>query len=179
MGILACGAAALASPDDAKIKKEMLAQFDKATAQFKARDLKGFMSMYTDDFKGVGMDGKAQTKKSIEAEMKDAMANTKSLDKAELSIEKVTSKGNTATTDSTMHLEMHVVDAKGEMGPKGKEHAMSMWEKSRETWVKTKAGWKVKSGQALPGGKMLLDGKPFPPAPPSKPGKPVSKAKPK
>jgi ketosteroid isomerase-like protein len=177
IGILAFAAAAFAAPDDAKVKKEMLAQFDKAVVQFKAKDLKGFMSMYTDDFKGVGMDGKAQTKKSITAEMKEAMATTKSFDKAELAIEKLTSKGDSATTESTMHLEMRVVDAKGEMGPKGKEHAVGMWVKARENWVRSKGGWKVKTGQSLPGGKMLLDGKPYPPPAPMKPGKAGAKGK--
>jgi len=43
----------------------MLANFDRAVKQFKAKDIKGFMSMYTDDFKGKGPTGAVQTKASL------------------------------------------------------------------------------------------------------------------
>jgi len=45
--------------------------------------------------------------------------------------------------------------------------------RAKETWVKTKSGWKVKSGEVLPSGKMLVDGKPMgaPPAPKPKKSK--------
>jgi hypothetical protein len=104
--------------------------------------------------------------------MKQAMAQTQSLDDAKIAIEKLTVKGNIATSVSTMSLTMTMMDSTGEMGPKGKAHKMSMTERSRETWVKTSGGWKAKHSEDLPGGKMLLDGKPFNPmAPPSQPPK--------
>ncbi len=164
IGALALALAVPAVADDAAaVKKELMANFNKATKQFKAKDIKGFMSMYTDDFKGKGMGGMPQTKASITKEMKEAMDTTKSLDKSELKISKLTVQGNTAQVESAMTLGMKVVDAKGEMGPKGKTHDMLMVENGKEIWVKTKSGWKVKSGEVLPSSKMLVDGKPPPP----------------
>ncbi len=165
---LAAASAAFASPDEASVRKAMMANFDKSVKQFKAKDLKGFMSMYADDFSGKGPDGKPMTKTTVEAEMKEAMATTKSVEESKLTIEKLTVKGDSAELESTMTLKMQVVDAKGEMGVKGKLHSLTMVEKSKETWVKTKDGWKVKKGSVVPGGKMLVDGKPFPPPPPAK-----------
>src|SRR5258708_2830643 len=171
IGALVLALAAPATADDAAVKKELMANFNKATKQFKAKDIKGFMSMYTDDFKGKGPTGAAQTKASIEKEMKEAMDTTKSLDKSELKISKCTVKGDTAQVESSMTLGMKVVDAKGEMGTKGKTHDLLMVENAKETWVKTKSGWKVKSGEVLPSGKMLVDGKPMSAPPAPKPGK--------
>src|SRR5258706_2273112 len=128
IGALALALALPAAADDAAVKKEMLANFDKAVKQFKAKDIKGFMSMYTDDFTGKGMGGMPQTKASIEKEMKEAMDTTKSLDKSELKISKLSVKGSTAQVESSMTLGMKVVDAKGEMGPKGKTHNLLMVE---------------------------------------------------
>lgn len=164
-----------ARADEASVRKEMKADFDKAVKAFRAKDIKGFMAMIADDFHGKGMDGKPMTKASMEAEMKQHMAETKTLDTADLTIDKIKTDGKTATTDSTLVLKMHVVDSKGEMGPKGKEHVMDMVEKSHETWVKGKGGWLEKTSEPLPGGKMMMDGKPFMPGPPPKPAKPNMK----
>src|SRR5262245_20315629 len=42
-------ASAAFAADDAKVRKEMMAMFDKTVKQFKTKDLKGFMSMFADD----------------------------------------------------------------------------------------------------------------------------------
>jgi hypothetical protein len=162
-----------AADDTASFKKEMLAIFDKSVKQFKARDIKGFMTMFTDDYTGKGARGEPQTKATFEREMKAAMDSTRATNRADLRIDKLSVKGSTAELESTMTLDLTIVDTEGGMGPKGKVHNMLEVEKSRETWVKTKDGWKVKKGEVLPGGKMLMDGKPFPPPPGS--GKTSSK----
>ena len=158
-----------AGADEASVKKEMYAIFDKSVKQFKTRDIKGFMSMIADDYKGKGPGGASQTRATMAAQMKQAMDSTKELNKAEMKITKISVSGSTANIESTMTLAMKVVDAAGTMGPKGQLHSVTEVENQRETWVKTKGGWKIKIGEVLPGGKMMVDGKPFPPvAPPKK-----------
>jgi ketosteroid isomerase-like protein len=136
-------------------------------AQFKAKDLKGFMSMYADDYKGKGMDGKPTDKKATEAEMKQAMANTKTVKSSRYSIDKLTVKGNTATIEGTMALDMDVVDPDGQMGPKGATHRMHMVMKTRDVDVKSGGAWKTKSSEPLPGSMTMVDGKQFPPPHPA------------
>lgn len=171
LAVAIAASAAWARPNDAAVKKELLAMFDKGVAQFKKKDIKGFMSVYTADYTGVGMDGKPMSLKQTEAEMKQAMATTKSVETAKLDIDKLTVNGKTAVAESTMKLDIHGVDSKGEMGPKGKVHQMSMVMRSRDTYVQTKDGWKTKRSEPMNGSTMMVDGKPYAPNIMAKPPK--------
>ena len=167
---LALIAPVIANGDEAALRKYLMTDFDRRAEQFRKKDIKGFMTMYTADFKGVNMEGKPVSRQQVEAQMKQAMRDTKSMDTAKLNLDKVTMNGeNAATVESTMTLKMKVADSVGQFGKKGQVHAVGMIERTREGIVKTKDGWKVKTSQPLPGGAMSLDGKPFPPpAPPKK-----------
>ena len=162
-------ASATACADNASVKRELIAGFNKRVAQYRAKDIRGFMTMYASDFKGMNPGGRPTSKKQIERDMGQAMKDTKSLDSASISIDKLTTKGLKANVESTMTLNIHVVDSVGELGVRGKIHTLTIVERARELWVKTKAGWQVKTSTPLPGDKMIVDGKSFPSAPPPRP----------
>jgi hypothetical protein len=175
--LLAMGPIGLAKADGAAVRKEMQREFDKAVAAWKKKDVKGFMSMFSPDFKGVGMDGQPVDYKGIQAQIARTIKSTKSIDSATLSIDKLATKGNQATMDVTMKMTMVVADPRGEMGPKGGTHKLDLVERSHEVWEKTGGQWKQKSMRPLPGGTMKIDGNAMggPPAPSARPAGPGKK----
>ena len=168
VAILASASVSPVTADEASVRKEFMANHKKAVAQFKARDLKGFMSMYAPDYKGKSMEGKDETRASVERDMKQAMADTKLVRRADLKIDKLNLKGANADVESTFTLDIRAIDSTGQAGPKGKTHDMVMVMRSKEKWVKGAEGWKIKWSEPLPGSTMTMDGKPFPPAPSKK-----------
>lgn len=175
---LAPSVSSAARADDAAMKKEFEAIFNKAVEDFKKKDLKAFMTMFAPGYTSKTLDGRTQTLADTEKDMEQAMAMTKSVDSASQKIEKIRVMGYTAEVTGTMKLSMRVVDKDGAMGKKGATHVMGMEERSKETWIKASGGgWKLKSSVALTGTKSTMDGKPLPSmagTPPS--GKTASKA---
>jgi hypothetical protein len=69
------------------------------------------------------------------------------------------------------------VDEQGEFGPKGQEHRIEHALTIRDTWVKTRGGWKVEYRQSLKSA-LRVDGKPWnPKAPESRPTASDNKSK--
>jgi hypothetical protein len=157
--LLAVAAAGIAWADDATVRKELLHQFDKSVAAWKRKDVKAFMTTFSPDYKGVGMNGQTQDFKGAEAEFAETIKSTKSLDAASMTIDKLTANGNLAEIDQTMKLKMTVVDTPGQMGPKGATHKMDIVGRSHEAWEKQGGQWKMKSTKTLPGGSLMVDGK--------------------
>lgn len=178
-GAFALIASGLALADEANVRKEITATFDKSVDHFKNKDIKGFMSMFAPGYTSKSVEGRTQTLADTETEMKQAMDATKSVDGASIKIERLRMVGYGAEVVSTMKLTMHVVDKDGGMGGKpGRIHVMGIEERSKETWIKDSSGqWKLKNSVSLAGAKTTLDGKLLPSmasgAPPS--GKPTSK----
>ena len=170
--LCACAIGFAGPVTEAEARKGIMAAFDSAVKSFKAKDIKGFMSVYTPDYTSKA-NGKTMSAKEMEAEMKMNMSNTKSVESATLSLGKVAVKGEAATADATFSLKATIADPQGRMGKPGATHKMGVVEKAREIWVKTKGGWKNKRSDMI-SETMTLDGKPFNPmAPPPGPGKPV------
>src|SRR5689334_15244725 len=111
--------AAFARPDDAAVRKAMMANFDKSIKQYKAKQLIGVMSMYTGELSGEGSDGEAMTKTSVEAEMKQATAATRELQDARLTSGTATVKRDIANRNRTMALNGHLVDKSRELRTQG------------------------------------------------------------
>lgn len=149
----ALGTAPLARADDAAVRKELQTQYDRLIQAMKAKDINGVMSVaapgFTEKQPGMPAMNAAQAKAAMEEDFK----MTKSLDSASMKVVKVSVKGNTAvaTTDYKMA-------GTGLMN--GKEHKMTDRGTSRDTWVKTPQGWKVKSVVFVQSHPMM-DGRPM------------------
>jgi ketosteroid isomerase-like protein len=163
-----------ASADDAAaVKKQADANYTKMMSAFMKKDAKGVMSVYADNFEGVGMMGQKVTKAQAEAEMKHHMADTKKINAAKFNITGLKVKGNNATGTVDFHLDCVTVDTQGMMGPKGKTHKLVMDDQSNVTWAKAGGKWLITKEAPTGKTKMMVDGKPFnpgapPPAPPKK-----------
>lgn len=168
---LMTGACAISQADDAAVRKEIQAGYDKLCAAMKSKNIDGVMKMGTKDFsyteKGQTMGGE-----QMKQMMQQQFAAMKSCDKMVMKIDKLTVKGNTATVMSSSEGVMTIG------GADGKTHKMADKNTSKDTWVKTPEGWKCKNVTVLTD-KMTMDGKPFDPsamagggsAPPKKKGK--------
>ncbi len=140
----------------ADVKGELEKEFDKYIKAYLNHDLKAIEAMCTPDFTEK-MGGKVYNRKQALDMMKQEFASMPKGGTATIKVEKVTPKGNTAIAEASGMFKNKV------KGQDGKMHEMVGSGKSRETFVKTAAGWKVKMVEELTM-TMTMDGKPFDPS---------------
>jgi len=115
------------------------------------------MSVGTEDFKMKEPSGKTMTGQQVQEMMKAQLAMVKKITESKISITKFEQKGDTAVVTTKMVLagELMPMDEKDK-----KVHKLQSTTTSRDHWVKTKKGWKVKLVEALTD-KTTIDGKPM------------------
>ena len=135
-------------------EKAIRAAYATADALYRKKDVAKLMKMLTPDvmYKEVG--GKTMNYKEMDALMKQQLGNIQSIDAFKTTIKKLTVKGKTAQSETSMTLKGKVAD------PQGKIHVMTSMSTTRDTWTKTPQGWRMKMIEAL-SDKMLMDGKPM------------------
>ncbi|MGV3618984.1 MAG: nuclear transport factor 2 family protein [Fimbriimonas sp.] len=106
------------------------------------------------DFVYIRADGRRQTYKECMAEMKASMGPATKMLKSRTRIVKAATKGSTVLVDTNGEWAMNMP------GPDGKAHTFAGVTKTKDTWVKTPGGWKMKEVKTL-SEKMTMDGKPF------------------
>jgi len=156
LGIFALSFSAPLRADD---KTDIAALYKRVSASLKAKDVKGVVATGTPDFvsieNGTKMDAK-QSQKMLEMEFQ----SMKSIKELYYKPTKIEVKGTNATVLSNFKM----VATMG--GEGGKTHEMTGSGTSKETLLKTKKGWLIKSMETLTS-KSTMDGKPMQmPAPP-------------
>ena len=149
-GILAATAAV------ADTKSEIQAAYRKMEDALRTKNIAGVMAMCTADFKWIDNKGQAMTRAQMEQQMKMQFGGIKKIDHVSNKVEKVTVKGNQATTRTNGIFEatlMLTPDAKKSSKLKGGSV-------TDDTWVKTPKGWMLKQVNVIKE-TMTLDGKPF------------------
>lgn len=135
-------------------KSDIAALYPKLSTMFMKKDFDGIMKTGAPDFKmkqgGQTLDGKA-TMAMMKQQMGPATIKACSMKPTSIKI-----AGNKAVVLSDGSTTMVM------KGPDGKTHTMSDIGKSRDTLIKTKAGWKFQLIESL-SEKMTMDGKPFNP----------------
>jgi hypothetical protein len=84
----------------------------------------------------------------------------KSTPKLTMTVDKMSIKGKTAEVRSTGNMTADIVDTVGSFGAKGATHKLTDIAVSKDTWVKTDKGWKIKVSESI-SEKTTVDGRPI------------------
>jgi ketosteroid isomerase-like protein len=161
----------LSSPVRADDKREIEEGYKKLVAAFKARSVDALKAVTTDDFT-MKMPGQVLSTEETMKQIRQSFGMMSESPKFTMTIDKIAMKAKSAEVHSTGNMTVDIVDASGAYGKKGAKHSTVYIETSKDIWVKTGKGWKMKVTESL-SEKMMLDGKPFnPSAPPRGAGAP-------
>jgi ketosteroid isomerase-like protein len=136
-------APATSRADDAAVRKQIESQMARFQQAFRKKDIAALRAITTSDFTMKTMDGAVSSRREAEAAMVTEMNAISSITKWTLKINKITVKGNVATLIVTE--EMTATVSGGAAGSREKVSYVKM----RETWVKTRDGWRYKRAEAL------------------------------
>jgi hypothetical protein len=155
-----------ARADDAAVKKELTALFARFAAAFKKKDAKTALSFFAPEY--TAKEGNRTVNRAqVETQTTEAMQRLKSIDTLTWDIQRLTVKGNQATTEALETLVATVVDVAGNMGPKGRIHKLKDVERTRDVFVKTPSGWLLKHSETL-SARITVDGRSLNPPPTSR-----------
>lgn len=159
---LAVAAGAFAA-NDAAARKAIEANYNKACAAIKRKDIKFLMSQMTPDCTAKLANGQVMGTKEIEASMKAQFGFIKSVKSVSVTIITLNIAGNSAVAAVRSRLQFVVLDPRNK-----KKHDVEIMGNYKDTWVKTAKGWKTKRSEVV-AERMRRDGKIFDP---NKPGSP-------
>jgi len=158
VGVLGLASQAARADDSAEIK----ALYAKLTAAMTMKNVNAVMALAAPGFTMVEPDGKVLNAQQARALMNQEFKSMGAVKSLSISPTAIKVSGRTAKVKTKFSGAMSMVDAKGEMGPIGKSHTLSMSGIGTNTLVKTSKGWLFKSTSSKTE-KMMLDGKPFNP----------------
>ena len=167
LGLVVALAPAATAEDAGLVKKQIQADYAKAMAALKHHDLKGFLTIKTDDYKGVE-GGRTLTRTDQETAMQSYTSDSTRIDSYRYDIQNLKVADNKATGKATFRLDSTVNDSYGMFGAKGQPHRMRFEQAFATTYTRTGGAWKISEEVEAGQPRMWLDGKPFnPQAPPA------------
>jgi ketosteroid isomerase-like protein len=140
---------------DKRAAREIRAQYARTVQYSKQKNVEGLLRQMAPDFLYKAKNGNVMNKQMVEQAMRAQYALIQSVDKRTTTIKKMEIKGNTARVITQEELAVTMVDAQG------KPHKVVSKATTRDTWVKTPQGWKVKMTEILDE-QTTIDGKPQP-----------------
>jgi ketosteroid isomerase-like protein len=155
MSILLAVVAVRIALADKRAAREIRAQYARTVQYSKQKNVEGLLRQMAPDFLYKAKNGNVMNKQMVEQAMRAQYALIQSVDKRTTTIKKMEIKGNTARVITQEELAVTMVDAQG------KPHKVVSKATTRDTWVKTPQGWKVKMTEILDE-QTTIDGKPQP-----------------
>lgn len=155
MSILLAVVAVRIALADKRAAREIRAQYARTVQYSKQKNVEGLLRQMAPDFLYRAKNGNVMNKQMVEQAMRVQYALIQSVDKRTTTIEKMEIKGNTARVITQEELAVTMVDAQG------KPHKVVSKATTRDTWVKTPQGWKVKMTEILDE-QTTIDGRPQP-----------------
>jgi ketosteroid isomerase-like protein len=140
---------------DKRAAREIRAQYARTVQYSKQKNVEGLLRQMAPDFLYKAKNGNVMNKQMVEQAMRAQYALIQSVDKRTTTIKKMEIKGNTARVITQEELAVTMVDAQGT------PHKVVSKATTRDTWVKTPQGWKVKMTEILDE-QTTIDGKPQP-----------------
>ncbi len=139
---------------EAAVRKEMTALYNQFAKDFKAKNTRALTARLTSDFQMKTPEGQTLNRQQAVATMTGMMNSVKRVKSYSYKFDKIVPKGNTALVTVTEKYSLVVAD------PQGGEHSLDGTGQSRETFVKTGKGWRLKRSEGLKNS-LTLDGQPF------------------
>lgn len=131
------------SSADKRAERQIRAEYAKTVQYMKQKNLEGLLRQMTPDFLYKTAKGEIMSKQMVEMAMREQFRLMKSVQKRTTTIKKMEFKGNTVLVTTEEELAFTFVDAQG------KPHKAYTKATTRDTWVKTPQGWKVKMTESL------------------------------
>ncbi|MCS6831152.1 MAG: nuclear transport factor 2 family protein [bacterium] len=137
---------------DRRAERQIRAEYDKTIRYTKQKNVDGLLNQMASGFLYKTRDGQVLNKQMIEMVMRQEFARYRSIDKRTTTIKKMEIKGDTARVTTVERIAVTLVD------PQGKLRKVENRSTTRDTWVRTPQGWKVKMTEILDE-ETFIDGK--------------------
>lgn len=143
--VIWCVLMLIASPSsaDKRAERQIRAEYAKTVQYMKQKNLEGLLRQMTPDFLYKTPKGEVMNKQTVEMAMREQFRLMKSVQKRTTTIKKMEFKGNTVLVTTEEELAFTFADAQGKL------HKAYTKATTRDTWVKTPQGWKVKMTESL------------------------------
>lgn len=137
---------------DKRAAREIRAAYDAIVRYTKQKNVEGLLRLMTPDFMYKTRRGTVLSKQAMEMAMRDHYARIQSVKKRTTTIKKMEFRGNTVRVTTAELFVATMLD------PLGKPHEFVNRATTRDTWVKTPHGWKIKMTEILEE-ETVIDGK--------------------
>ena len=130
-------ASLISRADNQAVKQEIQAEYMKADAATRTKDVNALMAHYSADFKLKMLNGKILSLDKVKDNMMWQFVATKQIKELSFRIQTVKVTGNTAIVLVRQSENLQVM-------MEGKLHTIEGSQVSEDTWIKSPAGWKLK-----------------------------------
>ena len=155
VAVLALSCAVVAQ--DHALRKGFEALYAKQNKAIKAKDGDAIESLMAKDYTSKDEDGKVSTRTQAVKKFYVIFASIKEVTSFATKVGKI----KQGKDENEVVIEVSDAGTFTMMGPDGQTHLVEGTAKSRDTWVRTSAGWKLKYHEAL-SSNTSVDGKPAP-----------------
>lgn len=128
---------------DKRAERQIRAEYAKTVQYSKQKNVDGLLRQMMPDFLYKTAKGQVMNRQMVEMAMREQFRLMQSIQKRTTTIKKMEIKGDTARVTTEEELAFTFVDAQG------KPHKAYSKATTRDTWVKTPQGWKVKMTESL------------------------------
>lgn len=164
---LMCPSVPAHAQDDAEIRKELEAQYEKLAEAHDKKDLKAIVALKTQDFHAIFPDGRVGDSKLMEQYSKDFLERNQPPFGSKFTIQKLTVSYNKLIAVAEIFQE-----ASRYQELAGKRRKVETSVIQREIWAKTPDGWRLKSVDNVHDQTKAVDGKRVDPTKPYNPDDP-------
>ena len=167
LAVLCANIAIVRAQDDAVVRKELEAQYQRLAEAHAQRDLKAIVALKTTDFHTIGPDGRVSDSKMMEEYSRQFLESNLPPITARFTIQKLT-----VSTNNLIALVEVFQEVTRYRELAGKRRKVETSVVQRETWAKTADGWKLKVVDNVGTQKRFVDGKRVDPSKPYNPDDP-------
>jgi len=132
-----------AAAGESQVRADIEALYAKRDESFMAKDNTFEKSLWAEDYTSKNKEGKISTRQEAETESDGAVAMMKEVQKIQTKVEELKEGPNGEVTV--------MISAAGSitLTVEGQDHKVAGQSKSRDIWVKTSQGWRIKSHEVL------------------------------
>jgi hypothetical protein len=158
---------AASAQDDASVRKELEAQYQRLAEAHEKRDLRAIVGLKTADFHAIFPDGRVGDAQVMEQYSRQFLENNQPPYNIRVTIQELVVSDNKLIAvaevfqEATRYRELE-----------GKRRRVDTSVRQRETWAKTSDGWKLKSVDNVRDQRRFVDGKRVDPTKPYDPNAP-------